>query len=89
MFGLFQVMMTNVITSAFDGVSTVEAGVELLEAFHRLAKRDSMKHIVERKTSDVYQMFIRECQNVKKDFDYNHLKYVTVKAFSLSLFLNF
>jgi len=33
-------MMQNVITSAFDTVTTVEAGVELLDIFMHLASRE-------------------------------------------------
>jgi len=35
-----EVMMQNVITSAFDTVTTVEAGVELLDIFMHLASRE-------------------------------------------------
>jgi len=37
--------MTNVITSAFDAVSTVDSGVELVEAFDVIAVRDSMRQV--------------------------------------------
>ena len=37
--------MTNVITSAFDAVSTVDSGVELVEAFDTIAVRDSMRQV--------------------------------------------
>lgn len=35
-----EVMMQNVITSAFDTVTTVDGGVELLDIFMHLASRE-------------------------------------------------
>lgn len=40
------VMYQNIINSAFDSVTTVQQGVELLEAFDYLAKRESIKACV-------------------------------------------
>ena len=37
-----EVMMQNVITSAFETVTTVEAGVELLDIFMHLSTREVM-----------------------------------------------
>jgi dynein heavy chain len=62
-------MMTNVISSAWEGISTVAAGVELLESFYHLAIRSGMKQSVERKTAEVYQMFNVEIKRVKNIFD--------------------
>eukprot|EP00741_Cyanophora_paradoxa_P024938 tig00000056_g24072.t1 len=64
-----QVMMTNVISAAFDGVSTVPAGVELLEAFSYLAKRDAIKRAVQKKTEQVWKMFTDDVSDVKKVFE--------------------
>ena len=38
-----EVMMTNVISSAFDTVTTVEQGVELLDIFMHLSTREVIK----------------------------------------------
>ncbi|XXQ31513.1 AAA+ ATPase domain-containing protein [Plasmodiophora brassicae] len=67
-----EVMMTNVISSAFDSVSTVASGVELLEAFAILAKRVSMKTILNRKIADVFTMLKSEVLWIKRDFDRHH-----------------
>ena len=60
-----EVMMQNVIVGAFDSVLTVEAQVELLEIFHHLAKRETIKRTVERKVADVWKCFLNELNNVK------------------------
>ena len=49
-----EVMMTNVISSAFEVISTIESGVELLEAFSFLAKRENIRRAVHRKTVEVF-----------------------------------
>ncbi|KAI9197259.1 dynein heavy chain and region D6 of dynein motor-domain-containing protein [Polychytrium aggregatum] len=64
-----EVMTQNVIISAFEGVSTVEASVELLEIFHHLAKREAIKRTVEKKTADVYALFMTELNTVKVEFE--------------------
>jgi len=62
-------MMTNVISSAWEGVATVAAGVELLETFYGLAVRHDMKQSVERKVAEVYALFALELRKVKSEFD--------------------
>ncbi|KAI8853504.1 dynein heavy chain, N-terminal region 2-domain-containing protein [Chytridium lagenaria] len=64
-----EVMMQNVITSAFESATTVETSVELLEIFHHLAKREAIKRTVEKKTADVYLLFIQEMNSVKVEFE--------------------
>ncbi|KAI9224867.1 dynein heavy chain and region D6 of dynein motor-domain-containing protein [Blastocladiella britannica] len=64
-----EVMLQNVITSAFDAATTVQIKVELLEIFSYIAKRDGIKRIVERKTVDVYQSFLSELGVVKSEFE--------------------
>ena len=64
-----EVMFANVVNTAFDGVTQVNAGVNLLEIFYSLAKRDSIKRCVEKKTAEVYVMFIKQCQSVRHEFD--------------------
>eukprot|EP00842_Homolaphlyctis_polyrhiza_P004409 jgi/Hompol1/496/HPOL_003922-RA len=64
-----EVMMQNVIISAFEGATTVESGVELLDIFHHLAKREAIKRTVEKKTADVYQILLQELNVVKIEFE--------------------
>lgn len=43
------VMYQNIITFAFESVTTVSSGVEMLEAFDLLAKRETIRIVVRRK----------------------------------------
>ena len=60
-----EVMMQNVINGAFDSVSTVSAGVELLEIFYGMAKRANIKRCIVRKTADVFTLITREIEDGK------------------------
>ncbi|XP_053403796.1 dynein axonemal heavy chain 2-like isoform X5 [Mercenaria mercenaria] len=62
-----EVMMQNVITSAFETVTTVEGGVELLDIFMHLSGREAIKRTIDKKTVDVYSMFNEELNAVKKE----------------------
>lgn len=64
-----EVMMQNVINSAFESVTTVVAGVDLLEAFSELAKREAIKRCVTKKTAEVFQLFGRELDQIRLEFD--------------------
>jgi len=48
-----EVMTQNLITSAFETVSTVVEGVMLLDVFQHLSARESIKRTVDKKTVDV------------------------------------
>jgi dynein heavy chain len=54
-----ELRMQSVIASAFETVTDVENGIELLEAFSTLAKRDIIKRTVEEKTSEICLKFIK------------------------------
>ncbi|ESP04959.1 hypothetical protein LOTGIDRAFT_184938 [Lottia gigantea] len=71
-----EVMMQNVISSAFDTVTTVESGVELLDIFMHLKSREAIRRTIDKKTVDVFSMFNDELNAVKKE--------LTQKAVSLS-----
>lgn len=64
-----EVMMTNVISSAWEGISTVQGGVELLESFYHLAVRAGMIQTVERKTAELHTKFLGEIKKVRTIFD--------------------
>jgi dynein heavy chain len=53
-----EVMMRNVISSAFESISTVSAGAELLEIFVHLAKREAIKRTIDKKTAELYTLFV-------------------------------
>ena len=64
-----EVMFQNVVTNAFEGAATTNAGVELLESFSSLARRDSVLRCVEKKSAEVHDKFIAEISLVKNTFD--------------------
>jgi dynein heavy chain len=66
-----ELMMQNLIISAFENSMTVQNGVELLDIFHNIAKRDAIKRTVEKKTFDVHQLLLTEFGNVKAEFETN------------------
>ncbi|TPX53528.1 hypothetical protein SeMB42_g00716 [Synchytrium endobioticum] len=64
-----EVMMQAIISNAFETALSVEQAVELLEIFHHLAKRETIKRVVERKTADTWIMYINELNLVKELFE--------------------
>jgi dynein heavy chain, axonemal len=66
-----EVIMQNAMLMAFDDCNTIERSVELIEIFHHLAVRDAIKRVVEKKTFDVYQIFLGELNTVKAEFEVN------------------
>ncbi|XP_030837708.1 dynein heavy chain 2, axonemal [Strongylocentrotus purpuratus] len=63
-----EVMMQNVITTAFETAKTVEQGVELLDAFQHLSSREAIRRTIDKKTVEVYHLFNNELNAVKKEF---------------------
>ena len=64
-----EVMMSNVMASGWDDVTSVRAGVDLLENFYHLCIRSGMRAALERKVNDVYNMFQSEIKRTKTEFD--------------------
>ncbi|XP_076145705.1 dynein axonemal heavy chain 2 [Alosa pseudoharengus] len=62
-----EVMMQNLINSAFETVNTVEEGVQLLDVFQHLSAREAIKRTIDRKTVDVYDLFNKELNLVNKE----------------------
>ena len=62
-------MFQNVINTAFEGAATTGAGVELLDAFNSLARREAIKRCVEKKSAEVFAAISNELSVVKKGFD--------------------
>lgn len=61
------VMYQNVIDYSFKQVTTVEQGVEMLEAFDYLAKRESIKICVRKKAAEILNLFISEVEAAKHE----------------------
>lgn len=62
-------MYQNVIDFAFKQVTTIEQGVNMLEAFDYLAKRDSIKTCVKKKAIEVMNLFISEIESAKQEIE--------------------
>ncbi|XP_069502374.1 dynein axonemal heavy chain 2 [Ambystoma mexicanum] len=62
-----EVMMQNLISTAFGTVRYVEHGVELLEIFHHLATRETIKRTFDKKAVEVYMRFKDELTLVNKE----------------------
>ncbi|CAF1063283.1 unnamed protein product [Rotaria sordida] len=60
-----EVMMTNVITYAFDAVKTVEQGVEALDVFTHLNSREAIRRTLDKKTVDLYNIFKYVLQTIQ------------------------
>ncbi|CAB1114177.1 unnamed protein product [Ectocarpus sp. CCAP 1310/34] len=57
-----EVMYTNVINTAFEGITRIIDAVALLEIFYTLARRDAIKQACLKKTAYTYMLFVREAQ---------------------------
>jgi len=66
-----EVMLTNVIHVAFDVVTSLTQRIMLLETFQSMAKREAICRCVEKKTSEMYSLFLQELDLVKKHFNQN------------------
>ncbi|XP_069776189.1 dynein axonemal heavy chain 2 isoform X3 [Narcine bancroftii] len=64
-----EVMMQNLISSSFETVNTVQQGVELLDVFHHLSYRETIKRTIDKKTVEVYILFNEELSRVNKDLN--------------------
>ncbi|XP_046574741.1 LOW QUALITY PROTEIN: dynein axonemal heavy chain 2-like [Haliotis rubra] len=72
-----EVMMQNVISSAFDTVTTVEQGIELLDVFMHLSTREAIRRTIDKKTVEVYTLFNEELNSVKKELSQKGLAPLT------------
>ncbi|XP_056602033.1 dynein axonemal heavy chain 2 isoform X3 [Triplophysa dalaica] len=52
-----EMMMQNLIRSAFETVNSVEEGVQLLDVFQHLSAREAIRRTIDRKMIDVYTLF--------------------------------
>ncbi|KAG2392323.1 hypothetical protein C9374_012575 [Naegleria lovaniensis] len=66
-----ETMMHTIITNAFETVTDIQNGIELLEAFSYLAKRESIRRSIDSKTQLICLKFIKELEDVQKIFELN------------------
>ena len=64
-----EVMVQNAITTAFQNVTTVEGGVELIETFGPLGQRDIVKRALDKCTGQVFKLFADQLEDVKAHFN--------------------
>lgn len=64
-----EVMVQNLICSAFETITTVQEGVEILDIFQHLSSREAIRRTIDKKTVEVYQLFNEELNLVKKEFN--------------------
>eukprot|EP00656_Telonema_subtile_P031899 TRINITY_DN3494_c0_g2_i1.p1 TRINITY_DN3494_c0_g2~~TRINITY_DN3494_c0_g2_i1.p1 ORF type:complete len:4527 (-),score=1335.50 TRINITY_DN3494_c0_g2_i1:103-13683(-) len=62
-------MLTTLISTAFEGVNSVIGGIDLLEAFHHIAKRDAIVRCLDVEMRNIFNLFHTELTDVKKEFD--------------------
>jgi dynein heavy chain, axonemal len=62
-----EVMVINVINSTFDTVTYVEQGVEILDAFMHLSARETIRRTLDKKTVEIYHLFINDLNNIKRE----------------------
>ncbi|XP_018428368.1 PREDICTED: dynein heavy chain 2, axonemal [Nanorana parkeri] len=62
-----EVMMQNLIVTAFETVRSAEQGVELLDVFHHFSAREAIKRTFDKKTVRVYVLFKNELDLVNKE----------------------
>ncbi|KAL0235194.1 hypothetical protein GEMRC1_001776 [Eukaryota sp. GEM-RC1] len=62
-------VFVNTAYSAFDDVVCVNEAVALVNTFQHIAVRDSLKRLVERKIGFVFQLFMTEVSEIRKEFE--------------------
>ncbi|KAM9335593.1 LOW QUALITY PROTEIN: dynein axonemal heavy chain 2 [Symphorus nematophorus] len=62
-----EMMVQNLVNSVFKTVFTVEEGVQLLDIFRPISKREGIKFIIEEKAEEVYGIFNKELKMVNKE----------------------
>lgn len=66
-----EAMTQNVINGAFESVSTIPAGVDLIQAFQKIAQREAIQRCVEKRTIDIFGMFKSIVATVRSLFEKN------------------
>ena len=87
-----EVMIQNILNSAFETIRTVQEGVEILNHFIHLSSREAIRRTIDKKTVEIYNIFLDELNAVKKEFNHHkpmipflHPKYAGVAVWARSL----
>lgn len=62
-----EVMVINVINAAFETVTYVEQGVEILDVFMHLSAREAIRRTIDKKTVETYGLFENDLNTVKRE----------------------
>ena len=78
-----EVMMQNVISSAFETVTTVEGGVELLDIFMHLSSREVVFHLQFNQITDICHVSMIFKQKMYSIFSFiiKHFYHTTMSKF--------
>ena len=68
-----EVMMSNVMSGAFEGLETISACVDMLSAFEKLTKKEAVRKALEKKTESTLILFQSQVANSRQRFDRNRL----------------
>ncbi|TMW60768.1 hypothetical protein Poli38472_000810 [Pythium oligandrum] len=66
-----EAMTQNVINGAFESISTIAAGVDLILAFQKIAQREAIKRCVEKRAIDIFGMYKSLVATVRNMFEKN------------------
>lgn len=64
-----EVMIQNILNSSFETIKTVQDGVEVISNFIHLSSREAIRRTIDKKTVDIYHLFLEELNAVKKEFN--------------------
>ncbi|POM79920.1 Dynein heavy chain, partial [Phytophthora palmivora] len=66
-----EAMTQNVINGAFESISTVATGVDMIRSFQKIAQREAIKRCVEKRTIDIFGMFKTNIAAIRNLFEKN------------------
>ncbi|RLN66518.1 hypothetical protein BBP00_00002156 [Phytophthora kernoviae] len=66
-----EAMTQNVINGAFESISTVATGVDMIRSFQKIAQREAIKRCVEKRTIDIFGMFKANITTIRNLFEKN------------------
>ncbi|XP_036369342.1 dynein heavy chain 2, axonemal-like [Octopus sinensis] len=62
-----EVMLQGLISNAFETITSVSEGVELLDIFTHLCNRENIRRTIDKKTRSTFNVFSEEMNTVKKE----------------------
>ena len=67
-------IIINIINKAFEQVKVIETAIHLLLSFREMAHRSAIQLCVSKKSFDVRNLFKKQCQSIRQEFDDFHRK---------------